>query len=324
MASKLDGQVIMREPGTIQGQSFAIDHCNNCDFFLFDNSAQIFLDFCTNCRFFIGPCESSIFVRTCQNCKLICASQQFRLRDCKNCDFLLYSATRPVLENSSGIRVGCFQFSYFSLPRQFQASNLSVWNNRWSEWHDFTPREGEVHFSFLPENIRPFDLVSLDALPPVLSISPDEFKAPSFVPLSIGARFSPESHPFRFFVLCYGPQASTSASQLFSATSSQLPSIQLQRSCEIKMPQSSLQRLFSSFSQAKSIIATAVKFPLIGMELVSSSATTADNNINVETTLISLSSAADLVSSVFVSPNQEKAHTLLEAFFKDLQPSDQI
>ena len=36
-------------------------------------------------------------------------------------------------------------------PDQFRAAGFSIFNNNWSNIHDFTPVEGEINFSVLPE-----------------------------------------------------------------------------------------------------------------------------------------------------------------------------
>ena len=38
-----------------------------------------------------------------------------------------------------------------SITEQFQAANLSIFNNNWSNIHDFTPVTGEINFSLLAE-----------------------------------------------------------------------------------------------------------------------------------------------------------------------------
>lgn len=126
--------------------------------------------------------------------RIVMACQQFRTRDCKNLDVLLFSGTAPIIETSNHLRLGCFRFAYFSLEggicycfffhiycsfsmnikrekerekkrtilfsvltsyhpnlhgiAQFEAANISVWNNVWSQIHDFS---GSGHWQCLPE-----------------------------------------------------------------------------------------------------------------------------------------------------------------------------
>lgn len=89
-----------------------------------------------------------IFIRNCENCQCIIACQQYRARECVDCDTLLFASTAPVVEESKNMRFGCFRFFYFNLAQQFKSVNMSVYDNKWSEVYDFTPKEG--NFSFLP------------------------------------------------------------------------------------------------------------------------------------------------------------------------------
>jgi hypothetical protein len=139
------------------------------------------VDACTNCRVFVGPCSGSVFVRDCTDCKWVLAAQQLRTRGCKRNDFMLYiGAGQPVIEASSELRFGCFQFSYFSLrgtdsplslpppgsrpfitailtdrlfpsllpsplssrvcAAQFAAARLNVWNSEWCDVFDFSSK----------------------------------------------------------------------------------------------------------------------------------------------------------------------------------------
>lgn len=46
------------------------------------------------------------------------------------------------------MRFGCFRFFYFNLAQQFKSVKMSVYDNKWSEVYDFTPKDG--NWSFLP------------------------------------------------------------------------------------------------------------------------------------------------------------------------------
>jgi len=136
----------------ILGQAMNIDKCQNCDFYLLDNSSQIFIDNCENCRFFIGPCSGSVFIRTSKDCKMIVACQQFRTRECQNLELSMYCGTRPVIESSSNITFSCFASNYIGLAQQFHEANLSFYNNHWNEVHDFTPQAN--NFKFIRSRVK--------------------------------------------------------------------------------------------------------------------------------------------------------------------------
>jgi hypothetical protein len=89
---------------------------------------------CSGCR--------SVFVRNCQNCHLVCLTHQLRTRDCRDCSVLLRSRTRPIIESSTGIALGCYCTPYAGVAKQMAAVQLSPLHNFWSDVFDFTPAEG--------------------------------------------------------------------------------------------------------------------------------------------------------------------------------------
>jgi protein XRP2 len=62
---------------------------------------------------------------------LVCST-----RECEDLDILLYvSAGQPVIESTSNVRLGCFEFNYFGLAEQFAAAGLDPWYSEWSNVH---------------------------------------------------------------------------------------------------------------------------------------------------------------------------------------------
>jgi len=181
-------ETLVKPPGSINGEQFVIDTCQNCNIYICDYSATVLIDDCENCKFYIGPCVSSVFVRTVKDSQFVVACQQFRTRVCENLDIIIFSQTPPIIESSKNLRFGCFKFGYFELQQQFQKAELNVWNNRWSEVYDFTKKETK-NFSFLPEDVNPYNLV-----PQISSLSGGEFSDPSseqvdlLVPITVGDR----------------------------------------------------------------------------------------------------------------------------------------
>ena len=139
IVKKKQGETIVRQPGCVQtcarrttsalrmsgcwhcfcrkiaGQQFIIEDCTDCSIYLFDNIGTISVDACVNCRIYIGPCASSAFIRECKDCTIVAAVQQLRTRDCKRVNMFLFTQTAPIIESSSDMRFGCFQFGYTGL-----------------------------------------------------------------------------------------------------------------------------------------------------------------------------------------------------------------
>lgn len=148
-------------------------------------------------QIFVGPCESSVFVRTSKHLKLIIAAQQLRTRECSDLDILLYvSAGQPVIEATTNVRLGCFQWNYFGLAEQFAAAGLDPWYSEWSNVHDFTASSNSHAWSYIDSSTKGTDL-----LPSLESTGSGLDNLPGFVtPLTWGNRPIPIPDPVRFLV----------------------------------------------------------------------------------------------------------------------------
>uniref|UniRef100_A0A0L8G6L4 C-CAP/cofactor C-like domain-containing protein n=1 Tax=Octopus bimaculoides TaxID=37653 RepID=A0A0L8G6L4_OCTBM len=47
-----------RMPGTVDGQQFIIEKCEDTNIYIFDHSASVTIDDCINCRIFLGPVKT--------------------------------------------------------------------------------------------------------------------------------------------------------------------------------------------------------------------------------------------------------------------------
>eukprot|EP01029_Cantina_marsupialis_P029663 TRINITY_DN781981_c0_g1_i1.p1 TRINITY_DN781981_c0_g1~~TRINITY_DN781981_c0_g1_i1.p1 ORF type:complete len:332 (-),score=91.35 TRINITY_DN781981_c0_g1_i1:158-1153(-) len=190
-----ESECIMRKPGSIDGQQFLIEECKNCDIFVLDHSAAVNIDACENCNIYIGPCETSVFIRECTNCRFVVACQQFRTRDCNDISCSLYCQTEPIIESSKDVKIGCFCFSYFGLADQFKKANLEVWENRFSEVHNFTPKFADwsmlrqKELEVLPMDKLPEDVTAtFDIVPFTTGRAPDSDCSMIWVPFSEESR----------------------------------------------------------------------------------------------------------------------------------------
>ncbi|XP_054422362.1 protein XRP2 [Pteronotus mesoamericanus] len=188
MFSGLKSETVGRLPGTVAGQQFLIQDCENCNIYIFDHSATITIDDCTNCVIFLGPVKGSVFFRNCRDCKCALACQQFRVRDCRKLEVFLCCATQPIIESSTNIKFGCFQWYYPELAFQFKDAGLSIFNNSWSNIHDFTPVSGELNWSLLPENAVIHQHVPLPTTKELQAVRISTEANRSIVPVTQGQR----------------------------------------------------------------------------------------------------------------------------------------
>ncbi|GLH08320.1 Protein XRP2 [Gryllus bimaculatus] len=155
----IDSEVV-RLPGSVNGQQFIIQNCKNSTFYILDHMNAVVIDDCLDCKIVLGAVKGSVFLRDCKECVCIVACGQFRARDCRKLDIFLCCPTRPVLESSGSIHFGCYQLFYSGLEDHFSKTNLSAFNNEWSNIHDFTPIDGEDNWCLLPDTLSINDYIS--------------------------------------------------------------------------------------------------------------------------------------------------------------------
>ncbi|XP_017278877.1 protein XRP2 [Kryptolebias marmoratus] len=291
-----------RLPGTLNGQQFFIQDCENCNIYVFDHSATITIDDCINCRIVLGPVKGSVFFRDCKDIKCVVACQQFRTRDCKKMDVFLCCATQPIIESSTGMKFSCFQYFYPELAFHFKDAGLSIFNNNWSNIHDYTPVSGENNWSLLPEDSSVLDLVPApDPESEFKSVRISAEASRSIVPLTKGGRRkgSEESCLFVFFA---GEYTTANARKLIDeATAKGFVLIQTK---EVSMRPEDVKRVFQNNSE--DLVEWVAKGPVIALELNGDGVVEACKNI-----------ASEVFGStkVFVSDNKTTSSQDVDSFF---------
>ncbi|CAG2117045.1 unnamed protein product, partial [Medioppia subpectinata] len=151
---------VIKKPGEIAGQQFIVENCEFANIGLFDYINTITIDDCNNCSIFVGPTIGSVVLRNCISCRLMCCSQQFRSRDCKNIEIFLYCATQPAIESCYDLTFGCFSANYKGLEEHFKKANLCVLNNNWTNIYDFTLNDEEQHWTLFSNSVKADDYFS--------------------------------------------------------------------------------------------------------------------------------------------------------------------
>ncbi|GIL51839.1 hypothetical protein Vafri_7748 [Volvox africanus] len=145
-------EIKIKTPGSINGQSFIIDKCENCDIYILDYCGQVTIDNCKGCRLYIGPTDGAVFVRDSADCNLAVVCRQLRTRDCSGCNIALYCRTKPIVESSSNMGFSCLDLSYPDLKSHMRHAKLSLFHNFWYDIFDFTPKDG--NWRLLPHGTK--------------------------------------------------------------------------------------------------------------------------------------------------------------------------
>eukprot|EP00747_Dinoflagellata_sp_TGD_P164313 gnl/TRDRNA2_/TRDRNA2_184087_c0_seq1.p1 gnl/TRDRNA2_/TRDRNA2_184087_c0~~gnl/TRDRNA2_/TRDRNA2_184087_c0_seq1.p1 ORF type:complete len:347 (-),score=72.65 gnl/TRDRNA2_/TRDRNA2_184087_c0_seq1:158-1198(-) len=299
--SKLVGQTITKEEGTIMGEQFNIEECQDCDIFLCDHIATCFMDDCTGCRVFIGPVESSVFLRGCRNCDFVIACQQFRSRDCHNCRLSLLSTTEPIIETSLNMQFACFDFFYFSLRQHLSRAGLKVWNNKWWQVHDFNKNADNPNWTLLPQE----QVQSLLRVGQCSSITPEELEMERVVPVTLGSRPWPSQESCLVIFL----PDSDALVEAFIGKAQRTPEWFLCRTRETALPEFRLKSLFVGASNLKEMLSRCKGKEVTGVEVCG------DRVYQQVEQAIATSGLATGSKSIFIVPEKEGA-ILAKAFFE--------
>ena len=160
---KRKGERLIKKPGDIEGQPFALNELEDCEVLLLDHAEQVTVDLLKNCKVFIGPSCESVFFRDCQDCDVFVACKQLRCRDCHRCNISLFSLSEPVVETSSLIAFSPFGGAYGGLASKFQAANLDPEKNQWSRVFDFNKGDASIpepHWSIVEQGDWPTWVIS--------------------------------------------------------------------------------------------------------------------------------------------------------------------
>lgn len=142
--SNLKDQVVIKHINDINGDVVKIDNCVDSTMIIMDTSMQVIVYRCQNCNIYIAPCKGCVILKESSNLRINSASRQFRCIDVNNCKASVYCNNEPEFERVKNFSIGCFFFMYTELPDLFYKSDLSVWDNIWSEIVDLTPTKKEI------------------------------------------------------------------------------------------------------------------------------------------------------------------------------------
>jgi len=294
-----EGTTSGRLPGTISGQQFMIRNCKDSHIYLFDHSATITIDDCEGCKFFFGPIKGSIFFRNCKDCQSVVACQQFRTRDCKKMETFLHCTSQPIIEASTGMKFGCYQYSYPELQDQFEKAGLTVFSSNWFNIHDFTPVDGENNWSLLPEGVEVESYVPKPVADDfsTMKISTDqEF---SVVPVTRGSRT--KNYDQSCLLLFFGN--ATKKCMEFMKELKNKTSFDIIQTKEIKMSTADVNRILKN-EDYSSIVENG---PAVGIEV---------NGVEIFDSCSDVRSSLNIAQSeLHISNSKEAAQSEIDAFY---------
>lgn len=257
----LKDQTVFRLPGSVNGQQFIIQNCDNCQVYVFDHTGQIQIDDCTNCQIFIGPVHGSIFIRDSTNCVLATVCQQFRTRDCRDTYVFLSCASQPIIESSYNIKFGCLTLNYQQLAEQYKSADISPWNNNWGNIYDFTTIPDGKNYSLLDRSENVFKHLPVPSDPSCSHLNIKDDTDTSVTPYTYGELYRHRNDERCLVILFNDVNADPCARALIAKTKEF--EIVLVQSKSYLIDEMSTEGIFGSDRKYISLVA---KGPVIGLE----------------------------------------------------------
>ncbi|XP_062078536.1 tubulin-folding cofactor C-like [Humulus lupulus] len=147
--------LVMKFNGSEIGE-FTISDLDSCEVRLIGCVRALFVHRLRNCRVYGGPVMNSILFEQVEGCVFVMASHQIRIHHAKATDFYLRVRSRPIIEDSSGVRFAPYCLGYDGIHRDLQEASLAEETGNWANVDDFRWLRAvqSPNWSILPENER--------------------------------------------------------------------------------------------------------------------------------------------------------------------------
>lgn len=135
---------------------FTLSDLDSCRVRLTGTVNALFIHRLRNCHVYTGPVIGSILIDDVEDCLLVVASHQIRIHRAKRSDFYLRVRSRPIIEDSNGVRFGPYCLDYGGIEQDLKTAGLEEETQSWANVDDFLWLRA-VHspnWSLLPEEER--------------------------------------------------------------------------------------------------------------------------------------------------------------------------
>ncbi|XP_009593306.1 tubulin-folding cofactor C [Nicotiana tomentosiformis] len=137
-------------------REFVLSDLRGCEVRLMGNIRALFVNKLIDCKVYVGPVFGSVLIEEAKDCVFMMASHQIRIHQAKRCDFYLRVRSRPIVEDSNGVRFAPYCLKYDGIEKNLEEANLGEETGNWSNVDDFKWLRAvqSPNWSILPENER--------------------------------------------------------------------------------------------------------------------------------------------------------------------------
>ncbi|KAK3005775.1 hypothetical protein RJ639_017376 [Escallonia herrerae] len=135
---------------------FTVSDLVDCEVRLLGCLRALFVHRLRNCRVYVGPVFGSVLIEEVEGCVFVLASHQIRIHCATLSDFYLRVRSRPIIEDSCGVRFAPYCLRYDGVERDLEESNLNEETGNWANVDDFRWLKAvqSPNWAVLPESER--------------------------------------------------------------------------------------------------------------------------------------------------------------------------
>ena len=132
----LEGSTVVKDFRGDEGD-FSLNDLSNCKIYIRGKCRALFIHRLKKCEVYTGPVLSSVRIEDVENCVLMLASHQIRIHNAKLTDFYIRVRSRPIIEDSSGVRFAPYLLKYEGIVQDLEDSGLKEETGNWENVDDF-------------------------------------------------------------------------------------------------------------------------------------------------------------------------------------------
>ncbi|KAK7358988.1 hypothetical protein VNO77_00931 [Canavalia gladiata] len=150
------GEVLVQEFRGSEVGEFTVSDLDSCEVRIIGCVRALFVHRLRNCRVYVGPVTGSILIEEVEGCVFAVASHQIRIHGARRSDFYLRVRSRPIIEDSNGVRFAPYCLSYKGIEEDLRGAGLDAETGNWANVDDFRWLRAvqSPNWSILPENER--------------------------------------------------------------------------------------------------------------------------------------------------------------------------
>lgn len=137
LKDKIDDENLKLEADQVNGKDIQLRNLINCSVLIYGNPSTVHIINCKKSRISIGPVSTSVFIDQCTDNVFQIFCQQLRVHNTYDCLIYLHVCTRGIIEDSSRLKFGRYEFNYDQLEQDIVNSKLNRSINNWNKIEDF-------------------------------------------------------------------------------------------------------------------------------------------------------------------------------------------